>query len=189
MDIKTYKFSMDWDEALINTMISRYHFDENDTELIKSTGIFLSELINVSASICYEKEQVVCAVTLGTCYDEMEGLVEKSGNLLLSYCLECFGMEFLSVAYKKMNEEVFRETGKWMGTYRFLDVGNIEMNQSVADVLAKSGILWEKGMFHPLKSAIFTAEYNEDKPENGCHGCEECENLGCSFRNQMLQIQ
>lgn len=53
-------------------------------------------------------------------------------------------------------------------------------------VLTDRIITWENGMLHPLKSVIFTAEYKEKREDSGCHKCELCENMTCSFR-QVVQ--
>lgn len=182
MYVKTYTFLVGDEEISTENFIKRYHFDENDKELIKSTGIFLAGVITITAAICYQQERTVCAVTLGKRYDELEALVEESGNLLLSYCMECVGMEFLSKAYAKMNEAVFQETGKWMGEYHFLDSDKLDSPKELEAVLEEEGIQWKNGMLHPLKSVLFTAEYRENKTESGCHSCEQCNNLTCSFR-------
>lgn len=182
MYVKVYTFLVGDEEISTENFIKRYHFDENDKELIKSTGIFLAGVITITAVICYQQERMVCAVTLGKRYDELEALVEKSGNLLLSYCMECVGMEFLSKAYAKMNEAVFQETGKWMGEYHFLDSDKLDIPKKLEIAMEEEGIRWKNGMLHPLKSVLFTAEYRENKTESGCHSCEQCNNLTCSFR-------
>lgn len=182
MYVKVYTFLVGDEEISTENFIKRYHFDENDKELIKSTGIFLAGVITITAVICYQQERMVCAVTLGKRYDELEALVEESGNLLLSYCMECVGMEFLSKAYAKMNEAVFQETGKWMGEYCFLDSDKLDIPKELEMELEEEGIRWKNGMLHPLKSVLFTAEYRENKTESGCHSCEQCNNLTCSFR-------
>lgn len=182
MYVKAYTFPVGKEDISIDNFIKRYHFDENDKELIKSTGTFLAGIITIIAVVCYRKENLVCAVTLGKPYDELEALVEASGNLLLSYCMECMGMELLSKAYAKMNEAVFRETGKWMGEYHFPDSDKLKAENELEKVLEEKGIYWKNGMLHPLKSVLFTAEYKENKTESGCHSCEQCDNLTCSFR-------
>lgn len=91
-------------------------------------------------------------------------------------------MEFLSKAYAKMNEAVFQETGKWMGEYHFLDSDKPDVPKELEAALEEAGIQWKNGMLHPLKSVLFTAEYKENKTESGCHSCEQCDNLTCSFR-------
>lgn len=182
MYMKTYSFSVGYEDISIENFLKRYHFDDNDIELIKSTGNFLAGIVTITAAIFYQQEKLFCAVTLGKHFDELENLVVESGNLMLSYCIECLGMELLSKAYVKMNEAVFQETGKWMGEYHFLDSDNLEITKKLADGLEENGIFLKKGMIHPLKSVIFTAEYKKNKAESGCHSCEKCDNLNCSFR-------
>lgn len=184
MYVKAYTFPVGKEDISIDNFIKRYHFDENDEELIKSTDIFLAGIITIIAVVCYRQENLVCAVTLGKRYDELEAIVEESGNLLLSYCMECMGMELLSKAYVKINEAVFRETGKWMGEYHFPDSDILKVENELTKVLGEKGIYWKKGMLHPLKSVLFTAEYKKNKTESGCHNCERCDNLTCSFREK-----
>lgn len=182
MYVKAYTFPVGKEDISIDNFIERYHFDENDKELIKSTGIFLTGIITIIAVVSYRQENLVCAVTLGKQYDELEALVEESGNLLLAYCMECMGLELLSKAYAKVNEAVFQETGKWMGAYHFEDSDRLKVENELAKALGEKGIYWKNGMLHPLKSVLFTAEYKENRTESGCHNCEQCDNLTCSFR-------
>lgn len=183
--MKKYSFSIGAEEIQIEHFMKRYHFDGKDRELIQSTGVFLAGLLTVESVVCCGQEQAVCAVTLGRNYDELESVVEKSGNLLLGYCIECFGMEFLSKAYEKINELFFGDTGKWLGTYLFLDSADGETWKTATSALKAVGISWEKGMLYPLKSVVFSAQY-KDKPEKfNCHDCEKCSNLTCSFRENI----
>lgn len=189
---KKYFFTFKKEEIMVPSFMERYHFDRKDRELVESVGMFLSGLITAPAVIQYEEQGVCCGVTLGATYDELEALVMNSGNLLMSYCMECYGMELLSKAYQKMNEAVFAQTGKWMGTYHFLGV---EEEEKLQDFLAGIRREWneeegpflafEKGMLKPLKSVVFTAPYRDKREESGCHSCEQCENRSCSFRKTM----
>ena len=194
MDIRTYKFSISADDNLVKNFIKRYHFDEKDTSLVEAVAVFAGEIIRVTSAICYEEQRVICAATLGEQYDILISMAEEAGNLLLSYCLECFGMELLSKAYERLNEKVYAETGKWLGVYRFLDMNSLEVSEQESRaaegedggafqaVMDAGGISWRKGMLHPMKSVLFTAEYKLDKDESGCHSCEQCDSLTCSFR-------
>lgn len=197
MDIKTYKFLISADDNLIKNFIKRYHFDEKDIGLVGAVAVFVGEIIRVTSTICYEEQRVICAATLGEQYDTLVDMAEESGNLLLSYCLECFGMELLSKSYERINEKVYADTGKWLGVYRFLDMDSLEISEQESTaaedkdggvfqaVLDAGGISWRKGMLHPLKSVLFTAEYKRDKGENGCYSCEQCDSLTCSFRQNI----
>lgn len=191
MNCKKYIFTIEQNDITIEHFIKRYHFDEKDRELLLATGRFLSELNTVEAWIAYNDDRVVCTATLGDKYDRLLDVVAESQHLLLAYSMECFAMEFLSKTYEKMNETVFQETGKWMGEYHFLgdeDFHDIEKHlQEFSDNgLSEHALSWENGMLHPLKSVIFTAEYKEKREDSGCHSCELCENVTCSFR-QVVQ--
>ena len=191
MNCKKYIFTIEQNDITIEHFIKRYHFDEKDRELLLATGRFLSELNTVEAWIAYNDDGVVCTATLGEKYDRLLDVVAESQHLLLAYSMECFAMEFLSKTYEKMNETVFQETGKWMGEYHFLgedDFQDIEkyLQEFSGGVLLEHALSWKTGMLHPLKSVIFTAEYKEKREDSGCHKCELCENVTCSFR-QVVQ--
>lgn len=175
-------FKITYDEIVLDTFMKRYHFDEKDKELLDAVGRFLAELIEVETGILLKKMYAVGIVTLGKRYDELSDMIADTGHLLLSYGMECFGMEFLSRAYEKVNELVFRRTGKWMGEYHFLGDDNMEEVKNCISAFSGLSVTWENGMLRPLKSVVFMAEYREKKPEAGCNNCEQCKNVTCSFR-------
>lgn len=181
MCMKCCSFSIGADEIVVENFIKRYHFEEKDKDLIRSAGIFLAGIVKVESAVVYQETGVVCAITLGRHYDELESITEASGNLLLTYCMECLGMEFLNRAYEKVNGTVFEEKGKWLGGYRFFDSMDVEQEGWLQSICEACGISFQNGMMRPLKSVIFTAEYKEDKNGSG-HDCSSCENLSCDFR-------
>lgn len=183
MQTEIFSFSIGYEELGIENFIDRYHFDKKDKELVASTGRFLTELVRVEAGICYLPEKAVCAVTLGTAFDQIAELT--AGHLLLSYCIDCYGMEFLSRAYEKLNEHAFEQRGKWIGTYHFLGEENEEELQSALKELGGISIVWGKGMLHPLKSVVFMAEYKGKREESGCDYCRQCGNVTCNFRKNV----
>ncbi len=183
MNCKEYRFSIEQNAIPMDSFIRRFHFDEKDRELLVATERFLVEMITIEAGIQYREDGTVSVVTLGKRFDELSNLVAESGNLLLAYSMECFAMEFLSKSYEKMNEMVFRETGKWMGEYHFWGTDNSEEIRRILEAFQNLFITQTDGMLRPLKSVIFAADYKEKKEESGCHNCEQCNNVTCSFRN------
>ncbi|MGN0153158.1 MAG: hypothetical protein ACI4A3_01810 [Lachnospiraceae bacterium] len=179
MQTEKYSFSIDCEQLNITHFMNRYHFEKKDSMLVEATGRFLAELLLVESGICYLPEKVICAVTLGSKFDQLEEVA--SDDLLLSYCMECYGMEFLSKAYEKINDYVFENCGRWMGHYHFLDDREIEEELKKLEGLS---IFWENGMLHPAKSVLFTAEYTDKREESGCGHCSQCGNVSCLFRKQ-----
>lgn len=175
-------FKIVYEEITMDSFMKRYHFEEKDRNLLDAVCRFLTELIEVEVGILLEKDRVDCIVTLGKRYDELSDIAGNAGHLLLSYSLECFGMEFLSIAYEKVNELVFHQTGKWVGEYYFLGDENTEELETCLSAFDGLSVTWEKGMLHPLKSVVFMAEYKEKKDDSGCNNCERCKNVTCSFR-------
>ena len=143
MCIKCYEFIMEAQELLTQNFWERYHFEEKDWELAGAAARFLSGMVKVRAAVENRGDHAVCAVTLGGGYDELEDVVERSGNLFLAYCVECLGMEFLEQAYERLNQAVHDEQGKWLGNYHFLE----EMQEE--PVCDACGITMKKGMLHP----------------------------------------
>lgn len=175
-----YSFLIEYEELDMKQFISRYHFEKKDEALLAATGRFLAELITVQAAVRYLEEGVECVVTLGKDFDRLSELVAE--QLLLSYCVECMGMEFLSKSYEKINELVFHETGKWIGDFYFLGEGGMKEIEESHEIVRDLCVEWKNGMLHPLKSVVFTANYKERKEENECGHCEQCKNVTCSFR-------
>ena len=186
MNYKKYVYKIEQNIITIEQFIRRYHFEDKDKELLLATGRFLSEINEVEAWIGYEEKQVTCIATLGERYDRLLDVVMQSQHLLMAYSLECFAMEFLSKTYERMNETVFEETGKWIGEYHFIGdeetIKEIVCGKNLEEDSSDLSVNWEKGMLRPLKSVIFTAEYRNKREESGCHDCEKCDNLTCTFR-------
>lgn len=178
--IEKYSLFIRYDEIDIRNFIIRYHFDKKDEELLTATARFLTELVTVRAEIQYLAEKMDCVVTLGERFDKFSELAAE--NLLLSYCVECMGMEFLTKAYEKMNEFVFQKTGKWMGDYYFLDGDSLGEMEEWKGIIEDLSVEWKNGMLRPLKSVIFTAKYTDKREESSCSSCEQCGNVTCSFR-------
>ena len=175
MCIKCYEFIMEAQELLTQDFWERYHFEEKDWELAGAAARFLCGMVKIRAAVENRGDHAVCAVTLGGGYDELEDVVERSGNLFLAYCVECLGMEFLEQAYERINQAVHDEQGKWLGNYHFLE----EMQEE--PVCGACGITMKKGMLHPLKSVVYRAQYQRERTGSG-HVCGSCEHISCPFR-------
>lgn len=178
-------FKITHKEIVLDSFMERYHFEEKDRTLLDAACRILTELIEAKVVILLKKEQAVCAVTLGKRYDELLNLTVDARHLLLSYSLECFSLEFLSLVYEKINEAVFFEMGKWLSEYHFLGDDNIEELETCLPLFDHLPVSWEKGMLHPLNSVVFMAGYKDRKEESGCSNCERCKNVTCSFRKMV----
>ncbi len=175
-------FQIAYRELDMNGFMKRYHFAQQDFEMAEAAARFLSEMTKVEIWLFEEEDGVVCAATLGRRYDDLAGLVAESGNLLLSYCMECLGMEFLSKAYEKINDTVHESKGFWLSKYHFLEEKDFLQRR---DILCGTGVEWKNGMIRPLKSVVFHADYRTQKEDEGCHDCSNCENITCSFRKMI----
>ncbi|MDD6072456.1 MAG: hypothetical protein PUC12_16840 [Clostridiales bacterium] len=182
MDEIRTSFKIAYEEICMDSFLKRYHFEEKDRMLLDAVCRFLTEVVEVEAGILLKDEQAVCIVTLGKRYDELSNLIVDAGHLLLSYSLECFGMELLSRAYKRIDEMVLEKVGKQLGEYKFLGDKELENMEEGLFEIHNIPVHWENGMLHPLKSVIFTASYRKEGEKAGCNSCEQCENITCSFR-------
>lgn len=175
-------FKIEYKDIVLDFLMKRYHFEEKHRSLLDAACRILTELIEVETEIILRKEQAVCAVTLGKRYDELSDLAADARHLLLSYSLECFSLEFLSHAYERINESVFRQTGTWLSEYCFLGDDNMEELKESLSAFKELSVTWKNGMLHPLNSVVFTAEYRDRKEDSSCDNCERCKNVTCSFR-------
>lgn len=184
-------YKIEYREMDMKAFMERYHFDLQDYDMVKAAARFISEITDIETWMLEEDGGVVCVATLGKRYDEIAGLTADSGNLLLSYCMECLGMEFLSKGYEKMNHTIHEETGFWLSKYHFLSeresfavLGYKQQSEKRDNSI---GVEWKDGMLRPLKSVIFRAKYQKHQEGDGCHNCLECENITCSFRKIVEQ--
>ena len=184
-------YKIEYQQMDMKAFMERYHFDWQDCEMVKAAARFLSEITDIETWVMEEDEGVVCVATLGKRYDEIAGIAADSGNLLLSYCMECLGMEFLSKGYEKINQTVHEKTGLWLSKYHFLgeEESAVMMKQMLQSEKKEHmvSVEWKNGMLSPLKSVIFSAKYQSQKESEGCHNCSACENITCSFRKIVEQ--
>lgn len=181
MQIKKYEFSLNKKDFSIEMFMKRFHLEASDYERIYATHYFLSEVITIKMGIQFFENRIICVVSLGKEFDQLEEVVENSKQLMLSYCMECLGMEYLTQAYRRMNEIVQEETGMWVGNFTFFDEEKLEDISEILMEFKDFSVKWENGMLHPLKSVIFTAEYTKEKCD--IHNCETCMQYACNFRN------
>lgn len=179
MTIEEYTCTITYKEILMNPFMERYHFDAKDRQMIEATVRFACELIKVQMVVGYREDGIICAITLGAQYDKLSDAV--GDHLLLSYCLECVGMELLSKAYEKVNLHVYEKKGYWIGNYQFPEG---EKAREQLRCLHTSAVVWKKGMLHPAKSVILVAGYVTDKKQSGCEHCVHCGNTDCVFRKK-----
>lgn len=175
-------YKIPYRELDMKGFMKRYHFAQQDFEMVQAAARFLSEITKVDAWLLEKEDGITCAVTLGRQYDEMAQLAAESGNLLLSYCMECLGMEFLSRGYERINETVYERNGVWLSKYHFLEEEEL---LQIEDIFRETGVEWKNGMVRPLKSVVFKAEYRSKREDGGCHDCSNCENVTCSFRKMI----
>ncbi|HCJ07921.1 MAG: hypothetical protein PUC55_03810 [Lachnospiraceae bacterium] len=179
MTTEQYICTITYKEIPMNPFLERYHFEMKDRQMIETTVRFACELIKVHMVIGYREEGVTCAITLGKQYDKLSDAV--GDHLLLSYCLECVGMELLSKAYEKVNQYVHEKRGCWIGSYRFPEG---EKAQEQLQSLHTSTVVWKKGMLRPAKSVILLADYVTEQSQSGCEHCVHCGNTDCVFRKK-----
>lgn len=165
-------FQIEKNVVQMDAFLERYHFREADRELLWGLWGVLTELLTVSAAAAVDPEgmRAVCMVTLGERYDRLLNLMEESGNLLLGFGMECFGMELLWAGYERLDASVQERTGFVPEGREFPDVeelfdrnrasqapaGETEKAWNIAEVSGRLGIAWENGMLHPQKSVIYS---------------------------------
>lgn len=183
MLMKKYRLSIEQKDIKIEEFMQNYHFEASYYEMIRGIQVFLMELVEIEVGVCYKEDSIICVVTLGDLFDQLERVVEDANKLMVSYCMECFGMEFLNQAYKKINERVYEDTGKWLGILDFLDEKDFCEIPAILELFHEMSVAWKDGMLHPLKSVVFKSSYSEKKKLD-CHHCKECLHATCPFRKE-----
>lgn len=184
MEILNYQFDMEQEQITIDFLRERYHLENQEEEWLIGIWTFLTAVVKPQAAVCYGKERVTCAVTLGRSYDKLCDVVAEGKNLMLSYLMDCFGMELLSRSYERLNEAVKEKKGAYMGTFVFVEDVEKELTEEGRQVCTSVDIVNRKGMLYPLKSVIFTACYEKEQGKSRCQDCRQCENVNCSFRSE-----
>lgn len=179
--IQEYKCTIEYKDIMMSEFMKRYHFETKDAEMVTAAVRFACKLIEVESVIRYEESGVICVVTLGERFDKLSDVV--SDNLLLSYCIECVGMELLSKAYERVNQYVYEERKMWLTNYQFLQTEDIKKG---LDEVKTTCVTWKKGMLRPAKSVVLRADYVEDRGKSGCEHCLQCGNVNCVFRKQTI---
>lgn len=159
--------------------MERYHFEPKDRQMVEATVRFVCEIVRVQMWIGYQEDGIVCTITLGNPYDKLSDVVTE--HLLLSYCMECVGMEMLSKAYERVNQHVYEKKGCWIGAYQFPEGENA---QGQLKKLPETSVEWRNGMMRPAKSVVLTAKYVTDPTQSGCEHCTHCGNVDCVFRKR-----
>ncbi len=179
MTVEQYTCTIAYKEIPMQKFMERYHFEPKDREMVEATVRFVCELVKVQMWIGYREDGIVCAITLGKQYDQLSDVVTE--HLLLSYCMECVGMEMLSKAYERVNQHVYERKGCWIGDYQFPEGGKA---QKQLEKLQEVSVEWKNGMMHPAKSVVLVAEYVEEQSRSGCEHCMHCGNVDCVFRKK-----
>lgn len=187
MKTKVYTFQIEYSELSISEFMERYHFENKDISMVEAIGRFLTEYIHIQAGVITKDDETVCMVTLRKAFDDFEELLARQEKILMSYCAECFGMEFLSKAYEKISHLNKEETGYYLTNYHFLEL-EILNEERYKSFGKQVGIYLDNGMIKPLKSVVYTAEYSKVKP-NSCIDCSKCDNINCSFRDTKNAIE
>lgn len=172
MDTIYDSFRIEKSAVNMDAFLGRYHFAEADREQLWGLWCVLTELlaVNAAAVVAPDGKRAVCLVTLGERYDRLSELVEESGNLLMSFGMECFGMELLSTAYDRLEKHVEEKTGFVPAGREFPDAEQLfgqsgfsadwadktVMTGSVTEAFRRLGIVWGEGMLHPQKSVLYT---------------------------------
>ncbi len=169
MDTAYYTFQIERGAVNMDRFLERYHFDESDRELLWGLWCVLTELVVTRAGVVVREEgkRAVCLVTLGERYDRLAELMEESGNLLMGFGLECFGLELLSASYDRLEERVQKDVGAVPAGREFPDAEELFAADADPDCEAggapnlqeafgELGVKWKNGMLHPQKSVLYT---------------------------------
>lgn len=189
-------------EIFINSVIEKYHFDENkEKELI---GVYDQMLLGIGAYAAYRinthvtgvndidnNQAAIVAMTLGAGVDRLQESYIRKEQLEKSYMLECIANELLLKMYKEFNKAYARFHRRYVMKYVFIgnDISLTEIPKLLEEIKGKKNgedsneiRSNEYGVLFPSKSVVFYAVLSEN-PKAECEGiCARCENTSCENR-------
>ncbi len=199
-------------ETVINQVIKRYHFLEQDKEslsvlyqallpLIRTEVFYIWNPVlkteempkcetmqsNVDAGDERNEDQALVFLSLGKAMDEFQSLYMDAGCLREVYMLECIGLELLTEAYEEFVKQVQQDTHKWAKRLEFVgDNCPIETLPGLyRQVFTEPGPITysEQCILSPKKSVAFFLVMSDKKVDSKpCHICSQCKNTDCIFR-------
>lgn len=192
------KLRAELDQAALNHMILKYHFGEDDRELIFSIHNAMKSLVCPSlyiklgkdedrlrmSGIQYERYALVL-ITLGIMVDELEELYGRAEALKNAFIVECLSMEILKKAYEAMEEVVVKKWALYPGEYAFPgDRLPLEYIKDLFCLVPQKEITYNSALaFKPSKSGAFVIELKNTPGRKKCGICDNCGNLNCSYGN------
>lgn len=199
-------------ETVINQVIKRYHFLEQDREslsvlyqallpLIRTEAFYIwnpvleveeiskCETVQPNADMENAKNEMRALVflSLGKAMDEFQSLYMDAGRLQEAYMLECIGLELLTEAYEEFVKQVQQDTHQWAKRLEFVgDNCPLEALPGLyRQVFKEPGPIAysEQCILSPKKSVAFFLIMSEKKVDSKpCHICSQCKNTDCMFR-------
>ena len=197
-------------ETVINQVIKRYHFLEQDREslsvlyqallpLIRTEAFYIWDPVLEAVPECktvppnadmeHERNetQALVFLSLGKAMDEFQSLYMDAGCLREAYMLECIGLELLTEAYEEFVKQVQKDTHKWAKRLEFVgDNYPIETLPGLyRQVFTEPGPITysEQCILSPKKSVAFFLVMSDKKVDSKpCHICSQCKNTDCIFR-------
>lgn len=184
--------------SLIKNTIRKYHFNEDDQELLSAVYEHISDSIEPYAiyrinhrttGLKYidESQTAVCAITLGGVMDEiLEGYKQES-LLEEAYMADCLAGELLLRMYDIFNQEYSKFHRRYVNRYVFVgDAIPLDRMQLILDDIYdncppedREIIANDCGVLIPSKSVVFYALLT-DNPKQICAGiCASCGRSDC----------
>lgn len=200
-------------KTFIDTVVSKYHFNEKDRDEIASVYgkmqlcIAPYAIYKINQKVTGNKEidsnqAALVAMTLGADIDKLQEKYEKEGELERAYMLDCLSNELLLNMYSEFNNAYARFHRRYVSKYHFIgtDIKLDKVSELLGDLYRKTinddteggeNMIGsnEYGVLTPSKSVIFYALLS-DNPTTICEGvCVGCSNLECENRIGKSEIQ
>lgn len=184
-------------ESCLNEIINHYHFSPSDKkELIQLyeeinpylDGSFDYKIVTKKGVIKQiEREQCVIVIaSLSKQIDDLQNKLQKQGEMLKAYMLDCLALELLKAFYEKIGQYIREKEQYCLEKLDFIgEEYPLELLEEIFTYVKPKNVRYNKGyQLIPHNSVVFVANLIEkEKAKNqGFHICEHCKAKKCEYR-------
>lgn len=186
------------EEALLDAVMKKYHFEQGDRESLFGVGQAVSEAVLGKAGFwCAPygvqdgerdaSDMLIAALTLGEDVDALQDRYAQEGRLLECYMAEAVAGELLLEAYRQFNAWVEAQGQLHVARYLFFGAQDChpleEMPKALKRLDGAEVFCNEACCLTPKKSVLFLASLTADGSVRCAGICADCGRKDCPNRS------
>lgn len=212
--MNTIAFTVSLEQKDMDKLISRYHFQKTDKDMLKALCKSLTPLLDIHAYYLTDgnlenvdiEQYAAVFLTLGDGIDALQDIYLRRNHVSEAYMLECIGLELLTKAYETFAGQVQMAMGKRAVRLHFLgDKYPFTIMDEMRRQMGEINISFnEQYNMTPQKSVAFLLELadtgetaselaGEEQLKHThnalchvhlAHICADCKNVDCEYRQK-----